>query len=74
MRLVKDLIAELQRFPPDARCYAYEGEITGVVVTEVEYTTNREGGRGRRELGWVTCSESDRKEDETVIHGTEGDE
>lgn len=32
MKRVSDMIAELQKFPADALCYAYEGEIIGVVV------------------------------------------
>ena len=32
MRTIKDLIKELEKFPKDARCYAYEGEGTGIVI------------------------------------------
>ncbi len=32
MRTVRSLIEELQTFPPEAACFAYEGEVTGVIV------------------------------------------
>lgn len=32
MRTVKSLIEELTRFPDEALCHAYEGEITGIVI------------------------------------------
>jgi len=32
MRTVRSLIEELSRFPDEASCYAYEGEIRGIVV------------------------------------------
>lgn len=32
MRTVKSLIEELARFPEEALCHAYEGEIIGIVV------------------------------------------
>lgn len=32
MRTVKGLIEELTRFPDDALCYAYEGEVIGIVI------------------------------------------
>jgi hypothetical protein len=32
MRTVKSMIEALRRFPKDATCYAYEGEVTGVVI------------------------------------------
>jgi hypothetical protein len=32
MRSVKSMIDELQKFPEDAMCYAYEGEVTGLVI------------------------------------------
>lgn len=50
MRTVKSLIEELQKFPPDAVCFAYEGEVTGVVI---EYAG---GGIGKQ--GVIYCGES----------------
>lgn len=32
MKTVKQLIEELKQFPLDAKCYAYEGEVTGLVI------------------------------------------
>lgn len=32
MRTIQELVEELQKFPPDARCFAYEGEGTGIVI------------------------------------------
>jgi hypothetical protein len=48
MRSVKSLIAELQKFPPDAVCWVYEGEACGVVVVP-----SRES---RDSIGYVSCS------------------
>lgn len=32
MRTVRSLIDELARFPDEALCYAYEGEIIGIII------------------------------------------
>lgn len=70
MITVKDLIAALARFPQGAMCYAYEGEISGVVVVEPEPK--------RDELGYVFCSEGTsrdsrfgRREGDVVIYEAE---
>ena len=34
MKTVKQVIKELQKYPPDATCYAYEGEVTGLNIGE----------------------------------------
>ena len=34
MKTVKELIAELKKFPEDALTYAYEGEVVGIVVID----------------------------------------
>jgi hypothetical protein len=34
MITVRDMIEALSIFPPDALCYAYEGEVTGVVIVD----------------------------------------
>jgi len=48
---VAELIAELQKYPMDAIAYAYEGEITGVVIAkdgqELGYIETEEGGYDR---------------------------
>lgn len=51
MRTIKSLISELQKFPEDALCYAYEGEVTGVIIGD--------GGS----LGYIECCELDNVED-----------
>lgn len=33
MRTVESLIEELKKFPPDAKCRAYEGEIIGLIIS-----------------------------------------
>lgn len=33
MRTVKELREELAKFPDDAVCYAYEGEVSGIVIS-----------------------------------------
>jgi hypothetical protein len=32
IRTVKSLIEELARFPEEALCHAYEGEVSGIVI------------------------------------------
>lgn len=53
MRTVKSLIEELTRFPEDALCHAYEGEVIGIVV--------RHCGRE----GVIHCGEHEGAEQET---------
>lgn len=53
MRTVKSLMEELARFPDEALCHAYEGEIIGIVV--------RLGGRE----GVIHCTEREGAEPET---------
>jgi hypothetical protein len=53
MRTVRSLIEELARFPDDSLCYAYEGEISGIVV--------RHGVR----QGVIHCGEREGAEPET---------
>lgn len=53
MRTVKSLIEELARFPDEALCHAYEGEVIGIVI--------RLGGRE----GVIHCSEREGAEPET---------
>ena len=55
MRTIKSLIEELNKFPPNSRCYAYEGEITGVVIL----------AKNSKELGYISCRPRDALEDET---------
>jgi len=43
------MIEWLNKFPEDARCYAYEGEVTGVVVVDNNGT----------DLGIIPASEMD---------------
>jgi hypothetical protein len=60
MITVGKLIEKLQSFPPDALAYAYEGEMTGVVVV----------GKNGVPLGEITASASGGDEDkmDTVVH------
>lgn len=58
MRTVQSLKDELDKFPPDALCYAYDGEIRGVVVVTAA---------GNAELGWVHCGEGDKVEEATEV-------
>lgn len=53
MRTVKSLIEELTRFPDEALCHAYEGEITGIVI-------RHDGGEGV-----IHCSAREEAEPET---------
>jgi hypothetical protein len=58
MITIKEIIKELKRFRGDAFCYAYEGEICGVVVVD----------KSDNELGYITTSENDNFKSETVIY------
>lgn len=50
MKTIKDLIAELQKFPEDAVCYAYEGEDYGLVIKRGD------------QYGFIHCSPMDSKD------------
>lgn len=52
---VKELIAELAKYPEDSWVYAYEGEITGVIVQEPFVTVEERGSYGHRQLGEIIC-------------------
>lgn len=45
---IKLLIAELQKFPDDSFCNAYDGEDTGIVIKTINGT----------HIGWITARES----------------
>lgn len=55
---VKKMKEELNKFPEDAMCYAYEGEITGVVVVD----------KDREEVGYIHASEGFCHEKVTIVH------
>lgn len=57
MITVARLIEELKKFPPDALAYAYEGEITGIVIVGKEIRHRPDGGKGRDQLGHILASE-----------------
>ena len=64
MRTVRSMIEELQKFPPNALCYAYEGEVIGLVIEHAD--------RSRQGQGVIYCSESDRLEpDSDLLPGAE---
>ncbi len=56
MRTVKSLKEELSKFPDDCLCYAYEGEVRGIIV-------ERPGERLMLQ-GVIYCSESKTQETE----------
>jgi hypothetical protein len=64
MRTVQSLRDELATFPPDALCYAYEGEVTGVVVIAA--------GTPRKELGCVICQSGNQRDAETERRTADG--
>lgn len=45
---VSELVEQLKQYPADAVCYAYEGEITGVVIRDKE---------DKEQLGYITTEE-----------------
>ena len=57
MRTVKWLMNELSKFPDDALCHAYEGEVTGIVITKsVPF-----------EQGIIYCSEGNDEDKQTEV-------
>ena len=58
MRTVKELIEELNKFDGDLECYAYEGEIVGVVIQHKDDCC---------EQGWIHCGYDDGKEKESKL-------
>ncbi len=67
MRTVKSLIEELQKFPPGATCFAYEGEVSGLIVNYGnQYLIN--GAIVPYQIGTIHCGEGDRDEPETEHH------
>ena len=55
MKTVKEMIETLQEFPLDAECHAYEGEVSGLVITKGE------------DQGVIHCSEGvDKRETEYI--------
>ncbi len=61
MKTVKRMIEELKNFPLDAECFAYEGEVTGLII-------NKDG-----EQGVIHCSEYPDLEP-TIYLGKQSDE
>ena len=57
MITVATLIAELQKYPPDALTYAYEGGETGVVIVAKDVVVYPNGGKGRSELGFIAADQ-----------------
>ena len=56
MRTVAWLRAELAKFPDDALCFAYEGEVCGIVIEPPRSGDQR---RDMSRQGCIYCSESD---------------
>ena len=54
MKTVKKMIEELQKFPLDAKCYAYEGEVSGLGIVTAD-----------NKYGFIFCSELSKDEDNT---------
>ena len=56
MRTVAWLKAELNKFPDDAVCFAYDGEVRGIVI---EPPLDSNGDRDISRQGCIYCSEDD---------------
>ena len=59
MRTVKSLREELAKFPDEAVCFAYEGEVRGLVI---EWPGMRLGPQGV-----IYCGEGNSEESETIL-------
>lgn len=55
---IGQLIEELKKFPADSYCYAYEGEVHGVIVVAAD---------GKRHLGYVPAQEGVQDDDTAVF-------
>lgn len=62
MKTVKQIKEELAKFPDDAVCYAYEGEVVGIIIQVVGKT-----GKVIGRQGVIYCSETDQSELETEL-------
>ena len=59
MKSVKELKEELNKFNDDDMCFAYEGEVIGIVIN-----------RGNHQQGVIYCGEGDQeKATETIREG-----
>lgn len=65
MRTVAWLKEELEKFPDDALCFAYEGEVIGLII---EPARDAEGESSNVRQGCIYCSEDD---DYDQAHATE---
>lgn len=61
MKTIKELKEELSKFNDDDLCYAYEGEVCGIIVTRNDNAFNQ---------GIIFCGEGNHKEKETEIIDT----
>lgn len=55
MRTVKWMRDELEKFPDDALCYAYEGEVCGLVI------------RRKADEGVIFCGEGNISEQDSIL-------
>jgi hypothetical protein len=62
MRTVAWMMAELAKFPADAVCFAYEGEVTGLVIE-----TRTAAGELSGQQGVIHCSEDDDERRKTEL-------
>lgn len=69
MRTVQSLRDELANFPADALCYAYEGEVTGIVILPA--APARFGPR--LSLGCVICQSGEQADTEVERRGMAGE-
>ena len=65
MRTVKELKEELSKFPDDAVCFAYEGEVTGITITPA--------ARGPWKFGFIYCCDVNGEERPTETWYGEND-
>lgn len=69
MRTVAWLKAELAKFPDDAVCFAYEGEVTGLVIEFSERRSRDDEPSRCWAQGTIFCSESNEYDlsNETIL-------
>lgn len=60
MLTVAQLIERLRAYPPEANVYAYEGEVTGIVVVSGPPHTDGPPARPRQQFGIIEAYDGDR--------------
>ena len=67
MKTVAKMKEELSKFPDDALCYAYEGEVIGLIIREDISKSSRILLSSDSRYGFIPCSESARADKDAKV-------